>query len=589
MSTWKIIWNTIKLNPLLYTINAILDLFRFGLLLVPGLVIREIFNKFSNNAPVDWGFWALIAILIGAASSRFIFVLGSIQLGSQLYSGAVTLWRKNIFEYLLNRPDAGTLPFPIGNIINRLNNDIKMVGQFVPFIFFLTGVTIEVTIGTAIMMVINPFVTLIVLIPLVVAGIFLKFGQAQLENNRRKARETDSKVSAFLGEVFGAVDAVQVASAESRVIKHYQKLNEKRREAAIKDRIFSSIFLNSLMENTASISLGLVLLLIAPSIRAGSFSVGDLALFAYFLSRLSGFASILGQTLAAFRQSEISLERLTELLPKEEGLKLIRLSPTYLHGELPGIGPITKTELDSLDSLQIQNLTYNYPGTNKGIRDISLQVKKGSLVVITGKVGSGKTTLLRVLLGLLPKTAGEISWNSRIVEKPTEFLIPPRSAYTGQLPSLFSESVKENILLGLSETDALKTALHKAVLEEDIATFEKGLETLAGRKGVKLSGGQLQRIAAARMLVQETELLVFDDISSALDVNTERLFWQRLREDKTATCLVVSHSKVALRQADHIIVLDNGMIEAQGKLDELLVNSKLFSSIWQVEAGGADI
>jgi ATP-binding cassette subfamily B protein len=140
--------------------------------------------------------------------------------------------------------------------------------------------------------------------------------------------------------------------------------------------------------------------------------------------------------------------------------------------------------------------------------------------------------------------------------------VPPRSAFTPQVPRLFSETLGENLLLGAAGDEvALRAAAEAAVLEDDVAGFERGLDTTVGTRGVKLSGGQVQRAAAARMFLRRPELLVFDDLSSALDAATEAELWRRLFDRAgEVTCLVVSHSPVALARADQVLVLEEGRL-----------------------------
>jgi ATP-binding cassette subfamily B protein len=229
-------------------------------------------------------------------------------------------------------------------------------------------------------------------------------------------------------------------------------------------------------------------------------------------------------------------------------------------------------------------LTFRYPDSGRGIENVGIQIKRGSLTVITGRIGSGKTTLVRTLLGLLPAQAGEILWNDERVESPGQFFVPPRSAYTPQVPILFSDTLKENILLGVNEGGAdLMGAIRSAVLEQDVAAMENGLDTVVGSRGFRLSGGQIQRTAAARMFVRQPELLVCDDLSSALDVATERTLWERVFERHDATCLVVSHRKSVLRRADHIIVLKEGRVIDEGHLNDLLGRCDEMQRLWQAD------
>lgn len=593
-SIWYLLWQMIRYAQPLYWIDALLWLLIAGLPALPGLVIREFFNTLTNQATMALPSWNWLALFLAIGVARIAAIVTGRITKTQHRFTMSALIRRNLLAKLFERPGAEPLTIDHqpgrvlapGEVISFFREDATQIEDNVVGTNEILGEGVFAIGSLILLLSVNAYITLFVFLPLAVIATLIHRLADRIKRYRRASRQTTQQMTGMIGEMFTTVQAIQVAGAESTVLERFRHLCDRRRQSIVQDQLLT-VLLESSFENLVSLGTGAILFVAAQSMRSqvGNLTVGDFTLFVYYLSYVTYFLSFLGGFLALSKQSEVSFERMEGLLGCESAA-IVAHHPLYLPpitGQTPQLPAIPHLpQIEPLQKLVAMNLTYHYPGSNHGITDASLRLQRGSLTVITGSIGSGKTTLLQVLMGLLPLQSGEIYWNNQRVEHPAQFFVPPRSAYTPQVPQLFSHTLRENILLGIERSDVeLQHAIALACFEPDLETMPDGLDTFIGSKGMRLSGGQLQRVAAARMFIRQPELLVFDDLSSALDNATEQLLWSRLfalspspppilsPSSWTPTCLVVSHRPIVLQRADRIILLNHGRVEMEGSFEDL--------------------
>lgn len=562
----------------IYLINLFGWTLLYVTMLVPGLMYRNFFTYLETGEAYDRG--RVLGIMLPQmlnALLRISLIIGVGYFLALLLFKANYGMKQNLLDMILTeRPEKNK--FSMGEAINSIKEDPMHVTFALDNSLDFFGKLMYNIVVFFILLAVDAQLTILLFLPLIGIAWVANVMSNRIINNRKKSRKGSALVSSLLGDLFNNIQAIKVNGAERSVIARLLEYGEIRRKAMVKDSLIQELLWN-ISNNISGVGTALILIAAAGKIRVGTFSTADFVIFNYYIWNVISFFEWVGRQAARFQQSTVSLDRMLEMTGQSDDRFLFDVNRFNLKNPPSAI---TEQPLaEPLKVLSVKNLTSTYGGEN-GVSDISFDLPAGEFLVITGRIGSGKSTLLKTLLGVKSKDSGEVLWNGQAL--PIEQgVIPPQFSYTSQTPSLFSESIKDNILLGHERRpEVLERAFADSVLNEDLQQFEQNADTLIGTKGVKLSGGQKQRVAIARMLAHEAEVFVLDDVSSALDVDTELKLWERIGQ-RHKTRIAVSNRHVCLKNADKVLVLKDGKMEAYGPPAQLLSTSPELKAIWGEE------
>ena len=586
----KLLSRLLLYRPWIFIVSLFCNILIFSHSAAVAYFVREILNTVEVTVQSGIGTSVLNYVtpflwgILGVALLRIVAIIGCAVMDNIQNFYYENMLRNNIIKIIYKQNNIKNIAGKSDKVFEIVDDDVPALAFPAELLSEVLGFVVYSLIAIASLLIINWRVTIYIFIPLSIAIIIIRTASKKIKRNRKVNREIHEDVSEVISDTTNLVQTIKIAGAHESVLKHYEKLNKKRFDAVLKDTLFESS-LQAVTSSTVYIGTAVMMLVVAKSMIQGEFPLGDFSMFVCYLGTLASCVDRITELMSETKQAEVSYDRIIELVGKRDEKELTA------HCDLSAFGDIRKFEYECMERtllkiLDVRNLTYCYDNRN-GIHDISFTLKPGELLVVAGEIGSGKSTLLNVLMGVVPKDSGQVFWNGIEIQDQKEFFVPPNVSYTPQITRMFNDTIRENLLLGRHACNReISGALSDAVFESDVDEMENGLDTQVGSRGNKISGGQKQRLALARMFIHDAELYVMDDSTSTIDTETEKEFWARFEKNiakKKFACIIASNKKYILQRADMIIFLKNGHIIDCGKADELSTRCVEFARTYQIQ------
>ena len=469
-----------------------------------------------------------------------------------------------------------------GDLMSRATNDLNAVRMMIgPAVMYAANTILVFVVAIILMLSLDRTLTLMALTPLPLVSISVRYFGAAIHKRFEAIQEQLSSLSAIVQEALAGVRVVRAYNQEAHEIERFRAANL---EYVRRNRVL--IRLQALFYPSLTLFLGfgslLVLWMGSRHVIRGELTLGEFVAFNSYLVMLSWPMIAFGWVTNILQRGMASWKRMLEVIDAEATVGDTAM--TARGREVPLVG-----------SIEIRGLTFAYPGSDRPVLDrVSLRIAAGQTVALVGATGSGKSTLIHLLPRLFDPPPGTVFLDGVDVCQIPLDRLRGAIAFVPQEPFLFSDSIAENVGLGVEapagappaprRTGDFEVRLHEAAaiarLDQDIASFPKGYDTLVGERGITLSGGQKQRTAIARAVVLNPRILILDDALSAVDTYTEEEIIERLRVFmRERTSIIVSHRVSTVRHADLIVVLQDGRVLEQGTHDELVQHGGAYAEL----------
>ena len=455
-----------------------------------------------------------------------------------------------------------------GDLMNRISEDVSKVRMYVgPAVMYTINTFIRFAIVILYMYNVSPLLTLYTILPLPVLSYCIFKLSSEINKRSTTFQQYLSKVSSFSQEIFSGIRVIKAYSLENQHQNNMVALADESKSKSLDLAKVQSLF-GPLMIALIGISNLVVIYFGGVMYINGTIpNIGTIAEFILYVNMLTWPVASLGWVSSMVQEAEASQKRLNEFLKIEPEIKNTNEDSYDIHG-----------------TISFENVSYTYEDTNiEALKNVTFTVKKGETLAILGKTGSGKSTILSLISRLYDVTKGRIAIDGKEIstlnlnDLRNNIGIVPQDAF------LFSDTIKNNIKFGNQNAtdEEVIEAAKNAIVHDNIITFNKQYDTILGERGITLSGGQKQRVSIARAIIKNPAILLFDDCLSAVDTETEEAILNNLfKICKDKTTIIVSHRVSSAKNADKIIILEDGQIIQQGSHNQLINQSGYYSSLY---------
>ncbi|CAA9200203.1 ABC transporter ATP-binding protein [Flavobacterium collinsii] len=455
-----------------------------------------------------------------------------------------------------------------GDLMNRISEDVSKVRMYVgPAVMYTINTFIRFAIVIIYMYNVSPLLTLYTILPLPILSYCIFKLSSEINKRSTTFQQYLSKVSSFTQEIFSGIRVIKANSLENQHQNNMIALADESKKKSLDLAKVQSLF-GPLMIALIGISNLVVIYFGGVMYINGTIpNIGTIAEFILYVNMLTWPVASLGWVSSMVQEAEASQKRLNEFLKIEPEIK----NKNENHSDIQG-------------TIAFENVSYTYEDTNiEALKNVTFTVKKGETLAILGKTGSGKSTILSLISRLYDVTEGKITIDQNEISSLNLYDLRNNVGIVPQDAFLFSDTIKNNIKFGNQDAtdEEVIEAAKNAVVHDNIIAFNKQYDTILGERGITLSGGQKQRVSIARAIIKNPAILLFDDCLSAVDTETEETILSNLFEIcKDKTTIIVSHRVSSAKNADKIIILEDGRIIQQGSHNQLINQEGYYASLY---------